>query len=746
MNIRHGIRVRGTVQGVGFRPAVYRAAANARLSGFVRNDAEGVWIEVEGAPAAVEEFPDRLLRALPPLARIDAIEIEPRAPTGDDVFLVRTSRASGAVRAAIPADIATCAACVRELFDPKDRRYRYPFINCTDCGPRYTIVRDLPYDRAKTTMAVFAMCEACRAEYEDPLDRRFHAEPIACANCGPSVTLMPDGARGDAAVERACQLLRLGRVVAVKGLGGWQLACDARDEAAVARLRARKLRPHKPFAVMTADPSALVVLDAPTLAALRDPSQPIVLAPSRGEVAPSVAPRLGELGVMLPTTPLHHLLLANGPPALVMTSGNLADEPIAIDDDDAYATLGPIADAFLGHDRAIHTRADDSVGRVVHGHLSPIRRGRGWAPAPISLGPDAKDAPPILAVGAEVKNAVCLTRGDEAFVSQHIGDLSGPKAQAFFEESIAKLGRLLGVVPRAVAHDLHPDYAATRWAKASGLTLVAVQHHHAHVASCLVDNGVTGPAIGVAFDGTGCGPAGDAWGGEILTFDLEDFSRVFHLRPLALPGGEAAIREPWRLGVAALVDAGEGLELERFIHAGKILPILDKRGLSPRATGAGRWFDAVSAILGMQDAISYEAQAAIELEALADRSCDVPYAFAFEGDEIDLRPAIRALVRDEAPVAASRFHSTLAEAIRDACLQIRSDRGLDVVALSGGCFQNAMLTERTVQRLTCEGFRVLVHRRVPPNDGGLALGQAAIAARRLNAMEKEGRDVSRHPG
>jgi hydrogenase maturation protein HypF len=549
-------------------------------------------------------------------------------------------------------------------------------------------------------------------------------------------------ADGDDAIGRACLLLRAGRILALKGLGGWQLACDARDEAAVMRLRERKLRPHKPFAVMTLDPEALVVLDGTALAALHEPAQPIILAPSRNEVAPSVAPRLRELGLMLPTTPLHHLLMLDGPPALVMTSGNMSEEPIAIDDDDALVTLAPIADAFLLHNREIHTRADDSVGRVVRGKMQPVRRGRGWAPAPIALSIEAKDGPSVLAVGAEVKNAVCLTRGDEAFLSQHIGDLSGPKARAFFEESIAKLERLLGVTPAVVAHDLHPDYAATRWAKTSGLPLIAVQHHHAHVASCLAEHGLGGPAIGVAFDGTGCGPAGDAWGGEILTFDLDGFSRAFHLRPIALPGGEAAIREPWRLGVAALADAGESLELERFIDAAKILPILGKRGLSPRASGAGRWFDAVAAIVGVRDAISYEAQAAIELEAVADNTCDVPYPFTFENGEIDLRPTIRALLRDPAPIAAARFHSTLAEAVRSACLEIRRDLGLDMVALSGGCFQNAMLTERTAKRLECEGFRVLVHRRVPPNDGGLALGQAAIAAHRL---EKEGRDVSRNP-
>ena len=742
MNVRHGIRVRGTVQGVGFRPAVYRAASGAGLAGFVQNDAEGVWIEVEGEAAAVQGFPRALERALPPLARIEAIEITACPPRGERDFRVTTSTPSGVVRAAIPADIATCPACVRELFDGRDRRFRYPFINCTDCGPRYTIVRDLPYDRARTTMAPFAMCAECRREYEDPTDRRFHAEPIACAACGPRVRLI-EGANvtrlDDAAVLRACALLGAGRIVAIKGLGGWQLACDANDEAAVRRLRERKRRPDKPFAVMTHFPEALVAMTPAVEEALRDPAQPIVLARARGNVAPSVAPRLAELGVMLPTTPLHHLLLRGGPPALVMTSGNVTDEPIAIDDEAAARDLAAVADAFLGHDRGIHTRADDSVARMVGGAMQPVRRGRGWAPVAIAM-PVASRT--VLATGAELKNALCITRGNEAFVSQHIGDLAHPAARAFFEETAAKLGRLLGVVPAVVAHDFHPDYAATRWAWGSGLRTIAVQHHHAHVASCLVENGETGPAIGVAFDGTGCGPAGDAWGGEILAFDLHGYDRVFHLRPLALPGGEAAIREPWRLGISALVDAGEPLDAAARVS--KVLGILAKPRFSPKATGCGRWFDAVAAILGVREGISYEAQAAIELEAFADRDEDRAYPFQFRGDEIDLRPVVRALVHDRGAkaAAAARFHSTLAEIVRASCRRIREQRGLSVVALSGGCFQNTLLSERTCARLEEDGFRVLVHRRLPPNDGGLALGQAAIAASLL--QREEDSDVSRH--
>jgi hydrogenase maturation protein HypF len=763
---RLAIRVHGTVQGVGFRPTVYRIACASRLVGFVRNDSRGVLIEIEGAPDAVAAFPGMLRREAPPLARIESIEICEAAPRGDHEFRVVESMDAvetdgGATTAAIPSDTATCDACVRELFDPRDRRYRYPFINCTDCGPRYTIIRDVPYDRARTTMDAFPMCEACRAEYENPADRRFHAEPIACATCGPRVELFPPGTRqgehGADVFAQATALLARGAILAVKGLGGYQLTVDARNEDAVLRLRARKRRPHKPFAVMARDLAALegvVVLDAAVKKALLAPARPIVLAPraDRGErggiarVAASVAPALHELGVMLPTTPLHHLLFGDarsGSPLLVMTSGNLTEEPIAKDEDEAIENLSEVADAFLVHDRPIHTRADDSVGRVSLGELQPVRRGRGWAPDPVSL-PFA--GPPVLAVGAELKNTVCLTRGKDAFVSQHVGDLGNYASRAFFEESIAKLMRLLGVAPNVVAHDLHPDYASTSWALASGLRAIAVQHHHAHVASCLVDSGATEGtrAIGVAFDGTGCGPAGDLWGGEILAFDLGGFVRVGHLRPIALAGGEAAIREPWRLALAALVDAGEATSVISDDRRDSVLSMIAKKVATPYATGAGRWFDAVAALLGVRATITYEAQAAAELEALAalayGGSRDVPYPFALEPHSspftIDLRPTIRAIALDlrrgePAADIASRFHSTMAEVVLASCVAARRVTGLDLVALSGGCFQNVIFTERTTLRLESSGFRVLVHRQVPPNDGGISLGQAAVAAYRL---------------
>jgi hydrogenase maturation protein HypF len=740
---RHAIRVRGTVQGVGFRPAVFRVARAARLGGFVRNDPEGVVIEIEGDAAQVARFPDVLRREAPPLARIDAIEVAEVAVRGETEFRVVSSvEGSRPTRATIPADTGICDACARELFDPSNRRFRHPFVTCTDCGPRYTIIHDVPYDRAKTTMAAFAMCGECRAEYEDPADRRFHAEPIACPSCGPRAALVVDGARvaeGDEAITRAAAMLARGDIVAVKGLGGYQLAVDASNDDAVLRLRERKRRPHKPFAVMARDASAaaeIASVSEAARAALVSPARPIVLLPARAfsRVAKSVAPGLGEIGVMLPTTPMHRLLLDGAAPVLVMTSGNVSDEPIAKDDDEALRKLGRIADAFLVHDRAVHTRADDSVVRIVAGGVSPVRRGRGLAPDPIPLG---VAGPPVLAVGADLKNAVCLTRDGDAFLSQHVGDLASLEARAFFEEVTDKLARLLGVTPEVVAHDLHPEYASTRRALASGMRAIAVQHHHAHVAACLAENGEGGPAIGVAFDGTGCGPDGELWGGEILVFDLLGFRRAGHLRPIALPGGEAAIREPARLAIAALADAGEPSADPR---ASVVARMIERGVATPRATGAGRWFDAISAILGVRARITYEAQAAIELEALASTELDAaPYPFVVDdGDPftVDLRPAVREVagaVRaggSRAHVAA-RFYATMAEIVAASCTSARRRCGVDLVALSGGCFQSVVLTERAKARLEGEGFRVLVHRRVPPNDGGVAFGQAAIAARRL---------------
>jgi hydrogenase maturation protein HypF len=737
------MRVTGTVQGVGFRPTVLRVARALELVGFVRNDANGVSIELEGTPEAVDRFLPALQSALPALAHIDDVESKECPPQGDQHFEIADSESEGTVHTSIPVDTAPCADCLREFSDPQNRRYRYPFINCTACGPRYTIVRDLPYDRVRTTMDAFALCDACRQEYEDPADRRFHAEPNACPVCGPQVSLWMNGderLNGDAAVVEAARLLSSGTIVAVKGLGGFLLACDATREESVAQLRERKHRPHKPFAVMVRDLATaerLGVLDARSRDVLLSPARPVVLVTLRtgSPLAASVAPGLAEIGLFLPVTPLQQLLLNEGPPAQVMTSGNKSDEPIARENDEALDTLAGIADAFLLHDRRIHTRADDSVVRIMSGQSTMVRRARGFVPDSIRL---PFEAPPVLAVGAQLKSTICVTRGSEAFLSQHLGDLAHLGTRQFFEETVQKLGQLLQVEAEIVAHDLHPDYVSTRWAIESKRDLEPVQHHHAHVASCLAENGHTGPVIGVVFDGTGCGPDGELWGGEILQADLRQFRRLGHLSPITLPGGEAAIREPWRLAAAALIDAGESLDLLARIPTASldgVRQMIAKGVVSPVATGAGRWFDAIAALCGVRDAITYEAQAAVELEALAADTRD-SYPLTVEDIDpmlLDLRPTVRQIALDlrhgvPAPLIAGRFHETLARAITEACRIARRRTGLTTVALSGGCFQNRRLTERAHALLDSAGFRVLRHRRVPPNDGGLSLGQAAVAA------------------
>lgn len=714
---RQALKVRGVVQGVGFRPAVYRLAVEQGLAGFVRNDPDGVTIEIEGDAGPVSQFADLLRSRAPRPSRIDEIVIRSAEVQAERRFRVETSStASIEKRADVPADRATCDECVRELFDPQNRRYLYPFITCTDCGPRFTIVRELPYDRSRTTMSSFEMCAACRAEYDDPLERRFHSETNSCPRCGPRLATP---------VGESIARLRAGEIVAVKGLGGFHLAVDAMNEHAVARLREKKRRPHKPFAVMARDldvASRFVDIDAAAREAVAGASRPIVCLPKRSDLAPSVAPGLSEIGVMLPYTPLHHLLFAGGPDVLVMTSGNQTDEPIAIENDEATARLGGIADAFLLHDRPIHARADDSVIRIVASEPQPVRRSRGVVPESVPL---PFDAPAVLATGGELKNTICVTRGRAAYLSQHIGDLSHPRSLSFFEELV----RQNDVV--AVAHDLHPDYHSTRWALRSGLRTVAVQHHHAHIASCMAENGRTGPLIGVAFDGTGCGPSGELWGGEFLICDLESFRRAGHVRAIALPGGEAAIREPWRLAVAAQLDAG--VAVPETNRRRLVAQMIQQRVNAPDATSVGRWFDAVAALCGLRETITFEGQAAMELEAIAGPDSD-PYPFEIGDDgEIDLRPMIRAIAagHELASMVASRFHETLAQAVAAMSAGLRSAGNIDTVALSGGCFQNRRLTERVKELLEKRGFDVLLHRRVPPNDGGIALGQAAVAAFRL---------------
>jgi hydrogenase maturation protein HypF len=747
---RVAVRVTGTVQGVGFRPFVYSLATRLGLSGFVGNDSEGVFAEIEGSPAAVAEFLAAVERDAPPLARIDQVVCTNMRPYGNSGFTIAPS-APGAERTAlVSADSAMCADCLAELRDPADRRYRYPFINCTNCGPRFTIVADVPYDRPNTTMAPFAMCEPCAAEYHDPANRRFHAQPVCCPACGPRLSLRAaDGSPrqdGDP-VQAAAALLRDGQVLAVKGLGGYHLAVDARSEEAAATLRARKHREDKPFAVMAAGLAAareLGEVDQTTAALLASPRRPIVLLPRRpGAVAAAVAPGNRALGVMLPYTPLHNLLLEAVGGPIVLTSGNLSDEPIAYRDEDAFERLAPIADAFLTHDRAIHIRTDDSVSRVVNGREMLIRRSRGHVPEPVTT---ARRFPrPVLACGAELKNTFCLAKDDRAFVSHHIGDLENAATLRSFTEGIEHFGRLFGIEPQVVAYDLHPEYLSTKYALDLDLDSCGVQHHHAHIASCLADNGYEGPAIGVAFDGTGYGTDGTLWGGEFLVADLAGFERAGHLEPVPMPGGAAAIRQPWRMAAAYLRAAfpggpPSGLDVvKRNERNWAPITSMAERGVNaPLSSSAGRLFDAVAALLSVRDTINYEGQAAVELEQLADPGETGSYRAAIsDGPSFRIQGAslVQAVTGElaegtPAPVIAARFHNGIAALIEEGCLLARERHGLGTVALSGGVFQNLLVTERAAARLEARGFRVLLHSRVPCNDGGISLGQAVVAAAR----------------
>ncbi len=745
---RVAARVEGTVQGVGFRPYVYRLAGELRLSGWVRNDERGVVLEVEGEAAAVDSFLARLPVEAPPLARVERVLTTDRATTGESRFSIVPSDRAGEPQAPVSADSATCDECLAELFDPADRRYRYPFVNCTNCGPRFTIVRGVPYDRPLTTMAGFEMCARCRAEYEDPLDRRFHAQPNACPVCGPAVRLADStgesathGGAADA-VEGAAAALRAGAIVAVKGIGGFHLACLAADGDAVAALRARKHREDKPFALMAPNleaARALVELDAEATALICGHERPVVLAPRRAgaNVAAAVAPGLPELGVMLPYSPLHHLLVADVGYPLVMTSGNVSDEPIAYEDDDALARLGAIADLFLLHDRPIETRTDDSVVRAA----GVLRRSRGYVPAAIEL-PVATQSH-VLACGAELKNTFCLAKGKHAWVSHHVGDLQNYETLRSFQEGIEHFRRLFAIEPKVVAHDLHPDYLSTKHAHAQeGTELVGVQHHHAHLAACLAEHGIIERAVGAIFDGTGYGLDGTVWGGEILVGDLDGFDRVAHLFPVRMPGGERAVREPWRMACAWLVEAlGEEepappKELAGAVsdEAWRTVARMSQTGVSsPVTTSIGRLFDAVAALCGVRTHVNYEGQAAIELEALAT-SDDSAYPMP----TLDARETIRAVTDDlRAGVAAdaisARFHNGVAAATAEACESAAREHGLDTVVLSGGVFQNRLLLERTSTLILAAGLRVLTPERLPANDGGISYGQAAIAAAAAHA-------------
>jgi hydrogenase maturation protein HypF len=721
-----------------------------------------VLIEAAGPPEALDALALRLVAEAPPLAHIETLEATEVAGVGTGPgFRIVDSRGGGAPAVAVPADVSTCDDCLAEMADPADRRYRYPFVNCTNCGPRYTIIESIPYDRAATTMAPFAMCADCRREYEDPADRRFHAEPVACPACGPHVSY--GHLHREEALAGAAADLVAGRVLAVKGLGGYHLACDATSEQAVADLRRRKARDDKPFAVMVPDlvaARALGQLSPAAEEALASVRRPIVLVPRNqsAALAPGVAPGLPELGLMLPYTPLHHLLLAEVGRPLVMTSGNLSDEPIAHDDSDARERLGPLVDGALTHDRAIHIRCDDSVVRALptgpEGPVGPdrgavglvqmVRRSRGYAPEPVRL--RHATSRHVLAVGAELKNTVAVAKGDNVVASHHIGDLEHLAAYRSFLQAVGHLCHLTGVTPEVVAHDLHPEYLSTKFATDLDVALLGVQHHHAHIAACLAEHGRAPgePVLGVAFDGLGMGTDGTIWGGELLVADLRGFQRVGHLEPVPLVGGNLALREPWRMATVWADHALGRDEAERFGRAvddrwRAVLALAEKPD-ALLTTSAGRLFDAVAALLGLHPRVTYEAQAAIALEALAaavppaEAPADWPVEL-HDGDlvRIDPSPLLARVVaeRDRGmalPLIAAGFHRALGEAVVAACTRLGKVHGLDTVALSGGVFQNARLTAVVAAGLTAAGLKPLVHRRLPPNDGGVSVGQAAIAA------------------
>lgn len=745
--MRKRLLVRGTVQGVGFRPFVFNLATQLGLAGFVLNDASGVVIEVEGDEASVSSFARSLSDQPPPLADVISLEMQDLSPRGEAGFVIGASESGGPSRAPVSPDIATCDDCLAEVADPTARRFRYPFTNCTNCGPRFTITDSVPYDRPNTTMAPFTMCAECRAEYESPADRRFHAQPIACPRCGPQLSLLDaDGGVLDGdPLATAVRMIGEGSVLAVKGLGGFHLVCDATNDDAVLRLRQRKGRDEKPLAVMVGDVDAaaeLADLDAAEREQLVGNRRPIVLLRKRPgrDLAPSVARDNRYVGLMLPYTPLHHLLLGQTAVPLVMTSGNVSDEPIAYRDEDAVRRLGPMADALLTHDRAIRMRCDDSVIRVIDGHPYPIRRSRGLAPEP--LGVHVAFEVPVLGVGAQLKQTFCIGIEERAILSHHIGDLETYEAMSSFEDAVAHFERVFDVEPGVIAHDLHPDYLSTKWALGRDVPRkVGVQHHHAHIASCLVDNGRSDRVIGLALDGTGLGDDGTLWGCELLVCDLSTYTRHAHLAYVPVPGGEAAIREPWRMAAVYLTrafgaDAAElPLELVQAT-AGSWRPILQMAENdinSPSASSAGRLFDAVAALCCNRYTVSYEGQAAAALEQLADPAVTEGYPCRTADGVIHGVDLVAAVADDlvaghRGEEIAARFHNGVAAALVAVCREMRETYGISTVALSGGTFQNVLLLERTKASLVREGFEVLVHSRVPPNDGGISLGQVAVAA------------------
>jgi hydrogenase maturation protein HypF len=757
--VRRAIDVTGIVQGVGFRPFVYRLAHECNLTGLIANTPAGVTIEVQGEGDLIVRFLARLQSEAPPLAKITSISPRDIEVQTDTAFRIVSSRLDKPPKALISPDVAVCADCLREMMNPRDRRFRYPFINCTNCGPRFTIIRDIPYDRARTSMASFNMCAACQAEYDDPANRRFHAQPNACWDCGPQLQLWSaDGSHVDTAepIREAARLLELDAVVAVKGLGGFHLACNACSEVAVNTLRERKRRVEKPFAVMfrrAEDIERACDLDDQARKLLLSFERPIVLLPRRpgANLSASIAPHNRFLGAFLPYTPLHHLLFSNTKlDALVMTSANLSEEPIAIDNQEAAQRLQAIADAYLVHDRDILRRCDDSVVRLAAGRSQQLRRSRGFVPVPVSI---ERESEPVLAVGGELKNTICVVRGSEAFLSQHIGDLENLESYKFFEEAVEHLQRILEVHPKIIAYDLHPDYFSTKWALAQeGMQLVGVQHHHAHIAACMAENHLDGKVIGIALDGTGYGTDGAIWGGEVLLADYIDFERAAHFEYVPLPGGAAAIHEPWRMAVSYLAKHyGKNLSSldlpflqtidARRLHV--VQQMIDREIHSPRTSSCGRLFDAVAALVGVRSTVNYEAQAAIEFEMASHDSTDeraYPFALIPDGAhwQIGTLPLFQSLLSDiqrqeSVTDISRRFHRGLANIFIELAGKIREQSNLNRVCLSGGCFQNLLLFELLLDGLRTKSFEVYFHSEVPAGDGGISLGQALIATTRLQS-------------
>ncbi|MBX3057601.1 MAG: carbamoyltransferase HypF [Anaerolineae bacterium] len=780
--IRQRLTVTGVVQGVGFRPFVYGLARRHGLAGFVGNDSGGVFIEVEGTETAVTAFHDDLIHQPPPLAHIEQVTVDWLPAQGDRDFVIVHSQAQAAANTLISPDICLCDDCLRELFDPANRRYRYPFINCTNCGPRFTIIKEIPYDRPYTTMAAFTMCPACQAEYDNPLDRRFHAQPNACPDCGPQVWLemgerlsvignrLSDiGLWADEAVRQAQALLAAGQIVAVKGLGGFHLACDAANNDALATLRERKGRVDKPFAVMAWDVDAVrrfAHVSDEEAALLTSKERPILLLRQKENhpLSPLIAPGNKTIGVMLPYTPLHYLLLGTPSPisnlkspVFVMTSANYSDEPIIKDNDEARERLSALADAFLMHNREIHGRCDDSVVRVtgnrpqatdhrlpITDHLLPLRRSRGYAPFPVKL---PYTVPPTLAVGGELKSTFCLAKGEYGYMSQHIGDMENLETVRAFETAVTHFGHIFRAEPERLVCDMHPGYLSTQWAQEqaaqAGLPLVAVQHHHAHIASLMAEHRLDGrtPVIGFSFDGTGYGTDGAVWGGELLLADYTGFERAAHLKYVPLAGGDAAVKRPYRLALAHLWAAG--LEWDEALPCVAACPPQERRILrqqleqginSVPTSSMGRLFDAAASLLGIRQVVTYEGQAAMELETAVAPDVTGHYAFDLAGAQIDAAPVLAAMAADimagvATAVIAARFHNSVADLIVRLSLQMRAQHGLSQVALSGGVFQNVQLLGTAVQQLQQHDFTVLTHRLVPPNDGGLALGQVMIGVR-----------------